>query len=209
MARKGLCVWLFSSFTFIATLHLFDAISVLFFNGQIRLLQVYPLINQKLDMISPATYFWVSAAASLIFWGITCAVAFNNPVEHFLNILLSEAKKQGTVESQIVEEKSSVLDAMYETVESSNETLAHVKDMVYNVRTEVRQMEPITECMEKIRAELSSLKKELKRLDEVVKSPHECSSYGKEPLPEFKVCPVCGHNLKMQPQKAISLKDYR
>ncbi len=209
MVRKGLCVWLFSSLTFMATLHLFDAISVLFFSGQIRLLQIYPLISQKLGLISPVTYFWASVAASLLFWGVTCAVAFDNPVEHFLNVLLSEAKKPGVVESQLVEEKSSMLDAMYETVESNNETLAHVKDMVYNVRNEVRQMQPITESVEKIKVELNSLKKEFRRLDEVVKSPGECPSCGKGLLPEFKLCPFCGENLKLLPEKAISLKDYR
>ncbi|MCJ7768549.1 zinc ribbon domain-containing protein [Candidatus Bathyarchaeota archaeon] len=209
MVKKGLCVWLFSSFTFIATLHLFDAISVLFFDSQIRLLQIYPLINKKLDMIPPVTYFWVSAAASLIFWGITCAIAFDNPVEHFLNVLLSDAKKQGSVEAQLVEEKSSVLDALYETVESSNETLAHVKDMLYNVRNEVRQMQPITESVEKVKAELTSLKREFRRLDEVVKSPDKCPSCGKGLSPEFKLCPFCGKSLRLLPEKVISLKNYR
>lgn len=209
MVKKGLCVWLFSSFTFIATLHMFDAVSVLFFNGQIRLLQIYPLINQKLDMISPAIYFWMSAAASLIFWGITCAIAFDNPVEHFLNVLLSEAKKQGTVETQLAEEKSGVLDAMYETLESNNETLAHVKDLVYNVRTEVMQIQPITQSVEKIKAELNNLKREFRRLDEVAKSPDNCPSCGKGLLPEFNLCPFCGQNLKLLPKKVISLKNYR
>ena len=209
MVKKGLCVWLFSSFTFIAILHLFDAISVLFFNGQIRLLQVYPLINQKLDMISPVTYFWASAAASLTFWGITCAIAFDNPVEHFLNVLLSEAKKQGAVETQLVDEKSSVLDAMCETVELTNETLAYVKDMMCNVRTDVRQMQPIVESVEKIKVELEGLKREFKRLDDVAKSPDECPSCGKRLLPGFRLCPFCGENLKLLPETVISLKNYR
>lgn len=209
MVRKGLCIWLFSSLTFISTLHLLESIYVLFFNGQIRLLGIYPLINQKLDIISPVMYFWASLAASLIFWGITCAIAFDNPVEHFLNIMLSEAKKQGITEAQTVEQKCEVLDAMYETVESSNETLANVKDMLHNVRTDVRQIQPLTESIERIKTELNSLRRDFKRLDEIVKSPNLCPSCGKAMLPEFKLCPFCGDNLKMAPEKMISLKAYR
>jgi len=93
-----------------------------------------------------------------MFWGITCAIAFDNPVEHFLNVLLSDAKKQGSVETQPAEERSSVLDAMYETIESNDETLAHVKDIVYNVRTEVMQIHPITQNVEKTKTELHNLK---------------------------------------------------
>jgi hypothetical protein len=209
MVRKGLCVWLFSSLTVIATLHLFDAISVLFFNGQMRLLQIYPLINQKLEVISPAIYFWASATASLMFWGITCVIAFNNPVEHFLKVVLSEAKKQGTAETQLAEEKSSVLDAIYETIESNNETLANVKDIVYNVRTEVTHLQPITQSVEKIKTEVQNLKREFRRLDQMAKSSENCPSCGKGLLPEFNLCPFCGEYKKRLPEKMISLKDYR
>jgi hypothetical protein len=90
-------MWLFSSLTFISVIHLSEAISVLIFNNQIRLLQLYPYINEKLQDVSPASYFWVSAAASVVFWAITCAVAFDNPVEKFLNTILSDARKQGAV----------------------------------------------------------------------------------------------------------------
>ena len=57
-----------------------------------RLLQLYPLIGQKLQTITPAVYLLVSAAATLTFWGITCGIMFDNPVEAFLNKILSDAK---------------------------------------------------------------------------------------------------------------------
>ncbi len=97
LAKKGLCVWLFSSLTFISLVHLTEATSVLFFNSQTHLLQLYPFIGEKLQSISPTTYFLASAASTLVFWGITCAVAFDSPVEQFLNRILSDAKKQSAV----------------------------------------------------------------------------------------------------------------
>jgi rubrerythrin len=209
LAKKGLCVWLFSSLTFISVLHLSEAVSVLVFNNQIRLLQLYPFINEKLQTIAPITYLWVSAAAALVFWGITCAIAFDNPVEKFLNTILSDAKKQSALETQLVEDKAEVLDAMYETIESSNDTLAHVRDMMYNVRTEVKEIQPLTESVEKIKSELSNLKKEIKRHEERVKFPNVCPTCGKPLLPEFKLCPFCGENTNMFPEKILAVKEYR
>ena len=48
----------------------------------------------------------------------------------FLNKILSDAKKQSAVETQLLEDKSEVLDAMYETVEADNKILAQVKDTI-------------------------------------------------------------------------------
>lgn len=209
MSKKGLCVWLFSSLTFISVIHLSEAVSVLIFNNQIRLLQLYPVINEKLQNVSPVTYFWVSAVASVVFWAITCAVAFDNPVEKFLNTILSDARKQGAVETQVVEEKSEVLDAMYETIESSNETLAHVRDMMYNVRTETKEIQPLAESVEKIKSELNSLKREVKRLEEKAQFPNLCPACGKPLLPEFKLCPFCGESTGLRPEKILSVEEYR
>jgi DNA-binding PadR family transcriptional regulator len=192
-----------------SVIHLSEAVSVLIFNNQIRLLQLYPLINEKLQNVSPVTYFWVSAAASVVFWAITCAVAFDNPVEKFLNTILSDARKQGTVETQVVEEKSEVLDAMYETIESSNETLAHVRDMMYNVRTETKEIQPLAESVEKIKSELNSLKREVKRLEEKAQFPNLCPACGKPLLPEFKLCPFCGESTGLRPEKILSVEEYR
>jgi ribosomal protein L32 len=209
LAKKRIGVWLSSTLTFIALVHLIDAISVLVFNNQIKLLQLYPFINEKLQNITPSAYFWVSTITTFILWGITCGIAFENPVETFLNKILSDAKKQGTVETQVLDEKSELLDAMNETVGMNNTLLAQVKDMMYNVRTEVKEIQPLTENVEKLKTELSRLKRELKKFEENIKHPNECPICGKPILPEFKVCPYCGENLKLLPEAVIALKDYK
>jgi hypothetical protein len=209
LTKKGISVWVFSSLTFIALLHLAEAISVLVFNNEIRLLKLYPFINEKLQAITPITYFWVSAAATFVLWGITCAIAFANPVETFLNKILSDAKTQGAVEAQLLEEKSEILDSMNETIESNNEILAHVRDLIYNVRTEVKEIHPLKESLEKMKTELGSLRKEAKKLEDKVNFQILCSACGKPLLPEFKICPYCGEDMKLHQASVITLKDYK
>lgn len=210
MAKKGISVWIFSSLTFLSLLHLIEAITVLFFNNQVRLLKLYPIIGAELvQTITPTIYFWAVTVATFILWGVTCAIAFENPVDKFLNSILSDAKQQGNVETQMLEAKSEILDAMYETVESSSETLAHVKDMVYNTRTEVKEIQPIRETVEKMKTELTSLKREIKRIEEKMKFPLLCSACGKALSPEFKMCPYCGERIRTPQAPIISLKDYK
>jgi len=208
LTKKGISVWLFSSLTFIALIHLIEAISVLIFNNQIKLLQLYPFINEKLlQLITPMAYFWISAAATIILWGITCAIAFENPVETFLNKILSDAKRQGAVETQLLEDKSEILDAMYETIESDNEILTQVKDLMCNVRADVKEIQPLTENMEKIKTELNNLKKEIKSFEVKLKYPNVCLACGKSILPEFKICPYCGENIKLLPENIVLVKE--
>jgi len=209
LTKKGISVWLFSSLTFIALLHLVDAISALVFNNEIKLLQLYPFINEKLQTITPITYLWTSAATTFILWGITCAIAFSNPVETFLNHILSDAKTQGTVETQLLEEKSEILDSMNETIESNNEILAHVKDIIYNVRTEIKEIHPLKETVEKMKIELGNLRKETKKLEDKVNFQILCPACGKPLLPEFKICPYCGEDMKLHQTSVITLKDYK
>jgi rRNA maturation endonuclease Nob1 len=208
LVKKGLCVWLFSSLTFISLVHLTEAMSVLFFNNQAHLIQLYPLIGGLLQAISPATYFLASAVSTLVFWGITCGVAFDSPVEQFLNKILSDAKKQSNVEAQMVADKSEVLDAMYETIEASNETLSHVVDIVCNVRTEVKGIQPLTLAVENIKVELGNLKKEVKRIEEKGRLPLLCAACGKPLSPEFKLCPFCGESTKLSDEIA-AVRAYR
>jgi len=130
-------------------------------------------------------------------------------VETFLNKVLSDAKKQSAVETQLLEDKSEVLDAMYETIESGNQILAQVKDLMHNVRTDVKEIQPLKEGLEKIKTELSSLKKELKKIEERIQFPNICPACGKPMLPEFNMCPYCGENIKLPKAPVISVKDYK
>jgi len=208
LVKKGIFVWVFSSLTFISLLHLVEAISVVLFNNQVRLLQLYPLMGEKLQIIPPMAYLFASASATLTFWGITCAVTFDNPVEAFLNKILSDARTQTAVESQLIEQKSEILDVMSDTIESNSGILAQVADTVHNVRTEVKEIQPIKETVEKIKTDLNSLRKDVKRLEEKEKSLCICTACGKPLLPEFKICPYCGENVKLQ-TPVLALKDYR
>lgn len=209
MGKKALSVWIFSSLTFVATVHLVEAVFVIILNRPIRLLQLYPIIGEKLQTLTPTAYLLASVLSTIIFWGITCAITFENPVETFLNRVLSDAKKQTAVEGQLLEDKSEVLDAMYETIASDNEILSQVKDLMCNVRADVREIPPLREGLEKVRAELSSLKKELERIEEKAPFANLCASCGKPLLPEFKMCPYCGEPTKTAKTPVLSLKDYK
>jgi hypothetical protein len=209
LSKKGITVWLFSTLTFIALIHLIEAILALTFNNEVRLLQLYPFIGEKLQTITPLTYFIISATATLTLWGITCATAFTNPVETFLNKILSDAKKQSAVETQILEDKSEILDIMNETIGSNNEILAQIRDIIYNVRTEVKEIQPLKEGIEKMKAEIGSLKKEVKKLEEKFHLSKVCLNCGKPLLPEFKICPYCGENVESPLQEIIPVKSYK
>ena len=209
MTKKGLSVWISSSLTFIALAHLVDALSALVFNNEIRLLQLYPIINEKLQTITPTLYFWVSAASVLILWGITCAIAFENPVETFLNKIFSDAKDQSVGEAQMLEGKSEMLDAIYETIETDRGLLGEVKDLMCNVRADVKEIQPVKESIEKMKAEVASLRREVKKIEEKVEFPDRCPTCGKPLLPEFKLCPYCGANIKLLPQEIIAMTECR
>jgi RNA polymerase-binding transcription factor DksA len=202
-------VWLFSSLTAISIAHLIDAANALLFNNPITLLRLYPFLDSKLEAITPTPYFLISTAATFTLWGITCAIAFENPVETFLNKILSDAKKQSTVETQLLEEKSEILDAMNETVEMNSAILSQVRDIIYNIRAEIKEIQPLKEGVEKIKTELSHLKKELKSLEEKLKYPNICVACGKPILPEFKICPYCGETIKPMEEKIVPLEKYR
>jgi len=208
LRKKGIAIWLFTTLTFIALIHLIDAASALLFNNPIQLLQLYPFINQQLQQIPTDIYLYASAASTTILWAIACLIACDNPVEAFLNKVLSDAKQQTATEAQVLESKSEIFDLMYETVESDSETLAQVKDLMRNVRAEVKDIQPIKETMEKTRIELSSLKKEIKTLEEKLLFTIICPACGKLLRPDFKLCPYCGESITLQ-EKMVVVKDYK
>ncbi len=208
MRRKGIAIWLFSSLTVISLIHLIDAASALLFNNPTHVLQLYPLINQQLQQIPVDIYLCAATASTIILWAITCLVAFENPVETFLNKILSDVKNQSTTEAQIIESRSEVLDLMYETIEADSETLAQVKDLMRNVRVEVRDIRPMKETMEKTKTELTTLKKQIKTLEEKLLFNIVCPACGKMLRADFRMCPYCGETITLQ-EKMVIVKDYK
>jgi rRNA maturation endonuclease Nob1 len=209
LAKRGLSVWIFSSLTFLSVAHLIEAIYALISASQIRLLKIYPFIGEKLSNIPVTTYLWMSAVASLIFWGITCAIAFANPMQEFLEKTLADAKKQTAGETQLIEDKSEVLDAMYETIESSSETIASVKDLICNVRAEVKEIQPLATTVDLVRLELNDLAKEVEKLEGKMQYSYVCLACGKPLLPEFKICPYCGEDARLLRTPIISVIDQK
>ena len=208
LRKKGVAIWLFSTLTVVALVHLIDAASALLFNNPLQILQLYPFINQQLQQIPVDIYLSMAATSTVILWAITCLIAFDNPVETFLNKILSDVKNQTTTETQVLESKSDLLDIMYETVESDSETLAQVKDLMRNIRVEVKDIQPLKETMEKARTEIGSLKRQMKTLEEKLLFTIICPACGKMLRPDFKLCPYCGDSITLQ-EKMVMVRDYK
>jgi len=208
LRRKGIAIWLFSTLTVIALIHLIDAASALLFGNPTHVLQLYPGISQQLQQIPADIYLYTATASTILLWAATCLIAFDNPVETFLNKILSDVKNQTTTETQVLESKSDLFDLMYETVESDSETLSQVKDLMRNIRVEVKDIQPMKETMEKTRTELGSLKKQIKTLEEKMLFTVVCSACGKMLRPDFKLCPYCGESITLQ-EKMVMVRDYK
>jgi len=207
MAKRGITVWLFSTLSFIAGIHTLEAASALFFQKEIILLKLYPIINE-LD-ISPLLYFVASSLLTLTFWGITCISAVESPIERFLNKILSDAKKQCEMESELVEDNRGILDMISETLTENSRLLAQIRDLTYNARAELTALRPLAENIEKINSEIEKMRKEIRKVKEEIKKPNICPSCGKKVLPDFKICPYCGENLQLIPKAVIELKKYK
>lgn len=201
MVRKGVVVWVFSTLSFITAIHALEAALWLFFNKTPILLTNYPIVNEL--NIDPLLYFCSTSFLTFIFWGITCIVALENPVEKFLNLVLSDAKKQAELETEFVEENKTILDMISETLTENHKLLAQIRDLTYNVRAELTLIKPLAEGIEKINSEMEKLQKEIKKIKTEIKKPNVCPTCGKNVLPEFNICPYCGENLKLIPQKII------
>ena len=203
MGKRGITVWIFSSLSFFAAIHTLEATLALFFNTDIILLKSYPILNTL--NIKPDTYLIASTAATIAIWGITCKTAVETPVERFLDKMLSDAKEQSETECEMVEDNRSVLDMMCETITENNKVLAQTRDVTYNVRSELVNLRSLPEETEKLSTEIEELKKEMKTLKQNFKKPNLCPSCGNSVLPRFKVCPYCGENLYITPQKAVKM----
>ena len=112
-------------------------------------------------------YFWTSAFSTFILWGITCQIAFDNPVEVFLKRTLAQARQETIIETEAIERKTELLDLMNGTVLTNNLLLGEIKDLIFNIRAEAKEITPIKKSMDTVEAHVAHLKRELKRLEEM------------------------------------------
>jgi len=126
MRKKAIAIWILTTITFISLVHLIEAITVIMLSTPIRLLQLYPLINVALKSLTPTAYLYISAVSTAVLWGITCLVAFHNPVELYLN-------KREVAETRL-QDKTELIDRMCETVESDHQTLTQLTDLIHQMQ---------------------------------------------------------------------------
>lgn len=123
MRTKSTAIWFLTSITFISLVHLIEAITAIIFNNPIRLLQLYPYGNVLATSFTPTTYLYVTATATAVLWAATCLVAFNNPVESYVN-------KRVRTDEKLIQDRDALLDSMCETVESDHRTLTRLTDIM-------------------------------------------------------------------------------
>ena len=130
MKKKCMAIWVLTTITFISLIHLIEAITVIILNTPIRLLQLYPFINEPLKALTPYAYFYISAITTVVLWGVTCLVAFQSPIEHYLI-------QREMTETQL-QDKSELLDRICETVESDHQTLAQLTDLIHKMQKGIK-----------------------------------------------------------------------
>lgn len=140
-------------------------------------LTLYPFKN-LFGNIDIATYFLASLVAAFILFGVTCAIAFHNPVEALIEKTIVEAELEENPSDHALESEASVLEMINDTLTSNSTVLQTVKENVNAVRYEI-----------------SNLKTRLDKLEKDLTKLMKCPSCGKEISPDFKVCPFCGELL--------------
>ena len=178
--RKAMIVWIFGFLTFLAVLHTFDAVLGLTVGNKNLLLKLYPFkdLFANVDIV---TYFFASLVSTFMLLGVTCAVAFHNPLEALINKTLAEIELEENPNDHTLESKTSVLEMISDTLTSNSVALQSVKDDANTVRYEISIL----------KTKLDNLEKDITKLTKLMK----CPSCGKEISPDFKLCPFCGELL--------------
>jgi len=144
------------------------------------ILKLYPIgnISENLDV---ATYLWITLILTFVLFGITCVIAFHDPIEIWLNKILSNVEVEENPTDHTIESSLCTLEMMNSTLTSNSQTLHAVKDNMGALKTNLGQLV----------ARLEKLETDFKRLE-------KCPSCGKGISHDFKLCPYCGELLYAQ-----------
>jgi membrane protease subunit (stomatin/prohibitin family) len=188
--KKSLAVWLFGCLTFFAGLHTFDGVLSLASDNLnagslLRLYPFYDRISQLIGTPDALTYFWVSLISTLFLMGITCSIAFYDPILAYMKRVISETK---TDDSQM----DSRLDSELSTLAMINESLTTQSILLNNVKNELGSLK---DGIKALKIDMTRLRNRIEGLETDIAKLRKCPACGENVLPQFKFCPHCGEEL--------------
>ncbi|MFQ6086847.1 MAG: zinc ribbon domain-containing protein [Candidatus Bathyarchaeia archaeon] len=190
--KKSLAVWVFGCLTFFAGLHTFDAVLSLASNSNSTgsLLQLYPFydkINQTVGKLDAVTYFWLSLISTLAFMGVTCSIAFYDPILAYVKKVISETKIDDAQADQRLDSELTALAMI-------NESLTTHGVLLNNVKSE---LSTLTDGINALKIDMTRLRSKIEGLETDIAKLRKCPACGKNVLPQFKFCPHCGEELSL------------
>lgn len=186
--KKGMGVWIFGFLTFLGVLHTFDAVLSFTLGGTNSLLKLSPfygLIYNMFGEIGAASYFWASMIFTFVLFGMSCVIAFHDPIATFINRVISDAKSEENPADLHLESGINVFEMINDSVTSNSILLNKVKESTENIGDSVNA----------VKIELMMLGAKLGKMETDLATPRKCPSCGKDVLPDFKLCPYCGEKL--------------
>lgn len=190
--KKNIAVWIFGCLTFFAGLHTFDAVlsisSVSDSTG--ALLELYPFydrISETIGKLDAVAYFWLSMISSVVFMGITCSIAFYDPILAYVKKMVSETKPDDT-------QADSKFDSELTALAMINESLTAQGILMNNVK---RELSTLKDGVNALKIDMTRLSGKMGSLETDLAKLRKCPACGKGILPEFKFCPHCGEELSL------------
>ncbi len=190
--KKSLAVWILGCLTFFAGLHTFDA--ALSFasssNNTGSLLQLYPFSDEisqiagKLDVI---TYFWLALISTLALMGVTCYIAFYDPILSYVKKVVSDTKIDDVQTDARLDSELTALSMINESLTNQGILLNNVKGELGDLKDGITSMKI---DMTRLRSKMEGLETDLAKL-------RKCPACGKSVLPQFRFCPHCGEKLSL------------
>jgi DNA repair exonuclease SbcCD ATPase subunit len=188
--KKSLAVWLFGCLTFFAALHTFDGVLSLASDGNttgslLRLYPFYDRISQIIGTLDALTYFWVSLTSTIFFLGITCSIAFYDPILAYVKRVISETKMDDA-------QADPKLDSELTTLAMINESLTTQGILLNNVKSELSTLK---DGIKALKIDMTRLRSKIEGLETDLAQLRKCPACGENVLPQFKFCPQCGEEL--------------
>jgi len=122
-------------------------------------LNLYPLVSSL--NVQSLNHLSISITFTSILMAMTFRLAFSNPLDCFIEKILSDANSVNEAECEMVTDNRSILDMMCESITHISQVLAQTKDITFNVRSELTNLRSILETTQSLSEEIKEVKKNL------------------------------------------------